>query len=134
MAGAETEYMGGRKGKVWTYLILLAVLVVGVIVANFALSNPELAKQGVKSIAGLPSWAFAVIAFVAGVGIFWLGLKIETDWPEAVGAFLIAGSIAAGEMLIGWDRFALGGLKVLPYVFPVAVFLILLMVGMVKSK
>jgi hypothetical protein len=134
MANAETEYMGGKKGKIWTYLILLILLVVGVVVANFAFNNPELAKKGVSTIAGLPSWAFAVIAFVLGVIIFWAGLKIETDWPEFVGALLIAGSVAFAQFLIGWNHFALGGLAVLPYVFPALVFIILLMIGMAKSR
>lgn len=83
---------------------------------------------------GLPFWAFPVIAGVLGVLIFVLGLRIETDWPEALGALLIAGSMAWGEFPIGWDRFVVAGLAVTPYVIPLLTFLILLMVGMVKSR
>ena len=37
----EREFMGGKRAKMWTYLILFGVLIVGILVANFALSNPE---------------------------------------------------------------------------------------------
>ena len=126
--------MGGRRAKVWTYLILAAVLAVGAIVFNFVISNPEMAKSGVKSIAGLPSWAFAAIALALGVVIFWGGLKVETDWPEAFGALLIAGSVMAGEVMIGWNKFALGGIVVIPFIIPFVVFVTLLMIGMAKSR
>ncbi len=129
----ENQFMGSRKSKMWTYLILLLVLVVGVLVANLAMSNPEIARNGVQSFLGLPSWALTAVAFVIGVGIYAIGLKIEADWPEALGAFVIAGSIAAGQMMIGWDRFAVGGLFVLPYLLPIVVFLVLLMYGMKRS-
>ena len=126
--------MGGRRAKVWTYLILAAVLAIGVIVFNFVISNPEMAKSGVKSIAGLPAWAFAAIAGVLGIVIFWGGLKVETDWPEAFGAMLIAGSVMSAEFMIGWKKFALGGIVVIPFVIPVVVFVTLLMIGMAKSR
>ncbi|MBZ0235831.1 MAG: hypothetical protein K8M05_26115 [Deltaproteobacteria bacterium] len=129
----EKEFLGGRKGKMWTYLIFLGVLIVGALVANLALSNPTIAKEGVKGFFGLPSWALALVTFIIGASIFWVGLKVETDWPEALGAFLVAGSIIAGEIMIGWDRFNVGGLFVVPYLLPVAVFLVMLMYGMKKS-
>lgn len=129
----EKEFMGAGKSKMWTYLIMLAVLVIGALVANLVLSNPTLAKDGVREFLGLPSWALAVVTFIVGAVIFWIGLKMETDWPEAVGAFLIAGSVVAGEMLIGWDKFNVGGLFVVPYLLPVAVFMVLLMYGMKRS-
>ena len=130
----ENEYMGGRKAKLWTYIILLGVLIAGVLVVNFAWKNPELAESGIESFLGLPSWLFPIITAVIGILIFWLGLKIESDWPEALGALLIAGSVAAGEIMIGWNTFALGGLVVVPYVIPVLTFLILLAIGMNKSR
>jgi len=129
----EKEFMGSGRSKMWTYLIMLAVLVIGALVANLVLSNPTLAKNGVKEFFGLPSWALAVVAFLIGATVFWLGLKMETDWPEAVGAFLISGSVFAGEMLIGWDKFNVGGLFVVPYLLPIAVFMVLLMYGMKRS-
>jgi hypothetical protein len=134
MANVETEYMGGRKARLWTYMILMVVLVVGAVIANLVIKDPALAKEGVHRFLGMPRWAFPVIGVVLGSLLFWMGLKIETDWPEALGAFLISGSLAAGEFLIGWDKFALGGLAVVPYVIPLLVFFILLMVGMAKSR
>lgn len=130
----ENEYMGGRKAKLWTYIILLGVLIAGVLVVNFAWKNPELAESGIDSFLGLPSWLFPIITAVLGILVFWLGLKIESDWPEALGALLIAGSVAAGEIMIGWNTFALGGLVVVPYVIPILTFLILLAIGMNKSR
>ena len=130
----ENEYMGGRKAKLWTYIILLGVLIAGVLVVNFAWKNPELAESGIDSFLGLPSWLFPIITAVLGILVFWLGLKIESDWPEALGALLIAGSVAAGEIMIGWNTFALGGLVVVPYVIPIVTFLILLAIGMNKSR
>jgi hypothetical protein len=129
----EREFMGGKKSKLWTYLILMMLLVVGAIVFNLTYNDPAMMKNGIKSFFGLPGWALAAIAFVAGALIFWGGLKVETDWPEAIGAFLIAASVAAFEIIIGWDRFAVGGIFVLPYILPVGVFVILLMIGMKKS-
>lgn len=134
MANVETEYMGGRKARLWSYMILMLVLVVGAVIVNFVIKDPALAKEGVHRFLGMPRWAFPIITGVVGALVFWMGIKIETDWPEAVGAFLIAGSIAAGEFLLGWSRFALGGLAVVPYVIPLLVFFILLIVGMVKSR
>ncbi|HEU5059848.1 MAG TPA: hypothetical protein VFU21_25130 [Kofleriaceae bacterium] len=130
----ENEYLGGKKAKLWTYIILLGVLIAGVLVVNFAWKNPELAETGIESFLGLPSWVFPIITAVIGILVFWLGLKIESDWPEALGALLIAGSVAAGEIMIGWNTFALGGLVVVPYVIPVLTFLILLAIGMNKSR
>jgi hypothetical protein len=66
--------------------------------------------------------------------VFWLGLKVETDWPEAFGALLVAGAVAMGEFLLGWKRFELGGLFVVPYVIPLAIFLALLGYSMMKSR
>lgn len=129
---AEKAYMGKSRAKVWTYTFLAVLILVGAIVANAAFSNPDIAKNGVKSFLGMPGWALATVTFALGAGIYWIGLKVETDWPEFVGAFLIAGSVAALQFIIGWSHFELG-LVVLPYVIPVAVFVILLMIGMKKS-
>jgi len=134
MTEVEREFMGGKRSKIWTYLILFGVLIVGVLIANFALSNPELARNGVDKFLGLPGWAFPIIIGFVGAVVYWLGLKVETDWPEALGAFLIAGAVAAGEIMIGWNKFQLGGLTVLPYIIPAAVFLVLLGFGMTRSR
>ena len=129
----EREYMGKGRAKVWTYLILMVLLVTIVIVINVVWNDPTSAREGVKSFLGLPSYLLALVTLLAGLLIFWLGLKMETDWPEAFGAFLIAASAFWGEMIIGWDKFNVGGLVVLPYIIPIALFAILLMYGMKKS-
>ena len=129
----EREFMGGSKSKMWTYLIFLGVLVLGALIANFAFSNPTMASNGIHKIFGLPGWALSLVVFLVGALIFWLGLRMETDWPEALGAFLIAGSIAALEFIIGWKHFDIGGMFVLPYLIPIVVFVILLMYGMRRS-
>jgi hypothetical protein len=128
----ERQFMGGSKGKMWTYGILMAVLITIAIVINVVWKNPDAAKNGVHTFLGLPSWALATVTFLAGAVVFWVGLKIETDWPEAIGAFLIAASIAAFEMIAGWSKFELG-LVVVPYLIPLFVFVLLLMYGMKKS-
>ena len=110
------------------------MLVLGVLAANFAVVNPELTRRGVSYFLGLPVGAFPVITGIVGMLIYLLGLKIETDWPEALGALLIAGALAWGEFLIGWDRFVVGGLAATPYVIPLLTFLVLLMVGLSKSR
>jgi len=124
--------MGGQKSRAWTYLILMVVLVAIVIVINVVWKNPTAATEGFKSFLGLPSWALATVTFLVGAVVFWIGLKIETDWPEALGAFLIAGSVAWFELIVGWSKFELG-LVVVPYVIPLAVFSLLLMYGMKRS-
>jgi hypothetical protein len=129
----EREFMGKGRSKVWTYLILMVVLVAVVVVINVVWLDPGRASAGMKSFLGLPSWALATITFVVGAIVFWLGLKMETDWPEAIGAFLISASVAWGELIIGWNTLALGGVVVIPYIIPVAVFAGLLMYGMKKS-
>jgi hypothetical protein len=128
----ERQFMGGQKSRVWTYLILMFVLIGIVLVINLVWKNPSAASSGIKSFLGMPSWALATVTFLVGAVVFWVGLKIETDWPEAVGAFLIAASVAAFEFIIGWSRFELG-LVVVPYVIPLVVFVLLLMYGMKKS-
>lgn len=129
----EREFMGKGRSKIWTYLILMILLVTIVVIINLVWNDPDSARNGVKSFFGLPSYVLALISFLAGAIIFWLGLKMETDWPEALGAFLIAASSVWAEMIIGWDKFNVGGLVVLPYLIPIAVFAILLMYGMKKS-
>jgi hypothetical protein len=126
------DFMGSSKSKMWTYLILMVLLVAIVIVVNLVWKNPARAQNGIHSFLGLPGWALAVITFLVGALIFWFGLKVETDWPEAVGAFLISGSIAALELILGWSHFEVG-LVVVPYLIPIVVFVGLLMYGMKKS-
>lgn len=130
----EQEFLGGSKAKVWTYLILAGLLLVALIIANFAWENPEDARQALDGFLGLPGWAIAGIVAVVGAGVFWAGLKIETDWPEALGAALIAGAVMAVEVMVGLDHFALGGISFLPYIIPLLIFVILFGVALAKSK
>lgn len=123
-----------HKGRVWTYLILATGLVVVAVLANLVISNPEVATKGIETIAGLPAWAFPALTGVIGLLMFYVGLKIETDWPERAGAILVGASIAGAEFLLGWQNFELGGLKVVPYALPVVVCLVLMMVANVKSR
>lgn len=124
--------MGGQKSKMWTYLILMVVLITIVVVINVVWKNQSAASSAAKSFFGLPGWALATVMFLVGATVFWVGLKIETDWPEAFGAFLIAGSVAWFEYIAGWSRFEIG-LVVVPYLIPLVVFVLLLMYGMKKS-
>ncbi len=131
---SEKEFLGSKRSKIWTYLVLALALVVGVIIANFAISNPDTAKHGIKSIAGLPSWAFPFVLLLIGAALFAIGLKVESDWPEGIGAGLIGAAALMGEILIGWKKFYLGGLWVVPMVLPLVIFLILLLYGMSRSR
>lgn len=126
--------MGGSRAKVWTYIILAVVLVAGTLIGNFALSNPEMANEGVDAFMGMPPWAFPSIIAAAGLLIYLLGLRLETDWPEGLGALMIAGAIAWGEILMGWQKFELGGMVVVPYVIPLAVFLVLMGYSVARSR
>jgi hypothetical protein len=128
----ERQFMGKGRSRIWTYLILMVVLIVIAVVINLVWNDPDRAANGVKSFFGLPAWSLATITFLGGGVIFWLGLKMETDWPEAFGAFLIAGSVGWMEVIVGWNRFELG-LVVLPYLIPIATFALLLIYGMKKS-
>ena len=128
----EKEFAGKKRSSVWTYLFLVILLVIGAVLANFAIKNPEAFKSGVNTIAGLPQWGLATIVFFLGVAIYWIGLKVETDWPEFTGAFLIAGAITWFELIIGWHNFELG-LVVVPYLIPIVVFVILIIVAIKRS-
>ena len=128
----EREYLGKGRSRIWTYLILMVALIGVVLAVKLVWKSPDTAREGVKSFLGLPGWSLATIAFLTGAIIFWLGLRMETDWPEALGAFLISGSVAAAEIVVGWEKFELG-LVVVPYLIPIAIFVLLLMYGMKKS-
>lgn len=123
-----------RKSRMWTWLILAFVLGLGILAGNVWLKNPDLAREGVDTVANMPAWMFPGIGAVIGLVVFWVGLKVETDWPEALGALLVAGSVAAGEIMIGWQDFELGGIAAVPYIIPFLVFVVMLMVGLAKSK
>jgi hypothetical protein len=132
MDDEQHSFLGAHRDKMWTYLILMGLLVTIVIVLNVVWKDPTRASEGVKTFLGLPGWVLAALVAAVGALVFWLGLKVETDWPEALGAFMIAGAVAAFEFILGWRHFELG-LIVVPYLIPMAVFVILLGIGIKKS-
>ncbi len=131
---AEDPSEWRQKGKVWTYLIALAVLVALVVLINLVWKAPARAEEDFKHFLGLPAPILATILFVVGALTFWGGLKVEPEWPEALGAFLIAAAIAWFEYIFGWKRFDLGGLIVVPYLIPIVTFLLLLAYAMKRGK
>jgi hypothetical protein len=129
----EKEFMGKGRAKVWTYLILMVVLVILALVINLVWNNPTTAREGISHFFGLPSYTLALVLFLVGSIIFWLGLKMETDWPEGIGAFLITAAVTWGEFIIGWSKFDIAGLFVIPYLIPILVFALLLVYAMKRS-
>ena len=111
-------------------ILALCLILAGASFLTLAMGYIGLPRHLAEWIATLGLGKFELI--VALTIIFWLGLKVETDWPEALGAFMIAGSVAAFEFIAGWSKFELG-LIVVPYLIPIAVFVLLLMYGMRKS-
>lgn len=128
----EKAFMGESRSKMWTYIFFMIALLVVAILVNVVFSSPAAAKRALENFLGLPGWLLTVVAFAIGSVIFWIGLKVETDWPEALGAFIIAAAVVSAELIIGWSHFELG-LVVLPYLLPVLVFVVLLIIGMNKS-
>src|SRR5262249_11669493 len=108
-------------------------LIGAIVLVNVVFSNPAAAKQTAERLFGLPGWALTAVVAALGLVIFWAGLKVEADWPEHLGSFLLAGATASAEILIGWHRFELGGLVVIPYLLPPLVLVVLYIVAMEKS-
>ena len=129
----EKEFMGKGRSKVWTYLIFMILLVIVAVVVNVVWNDPTSAREGMSSFFGLPSYTLALVLFLVGTIIFWLGLKMETDWPEGIGAFMITLAVTWGEFIIGWSKFDLGGIFVLPYLIPILTFALLLIYAMKRS-
>jgi hypothetical protein len=110
------------------------MLVVVAVVINVVWIDPTRAREGISSFLGLPSYALALVLFLVGSIVFWLGLKIETDWPEALGAFMITAAVTWGQFIIGWSKFDLAGLVVLPYLIPILTFALLLIYAMNRRR
>lgn len=123
-----------NRAKRWTYLIGLVFLFVVFIVLNFVIGDYESAKSGVGKFLSLPGWVYPIILAGLGLLIFWFGTKIEADWPEVVGAGMISIAVAVAEIMIGWQKFAIGGMTILPILIPIGVFLIFLVIGMLKTR
>ena len=130
---AEDPSEWKQKGKVWTYLIMAAVLIGTVILINVVWNDPQRAEEGIKHFFGLPGWVLASIATVVGGLIYWGGLHVEPEWPEAFGAIVIGASVAAFEIIIGWNRFDFGGIVVIPYLLPLAIVVLLMMYAMKRG-
>ncbi len=123
-----------NRAKRWTYLIVGVLLFILFIVLNYVIGDYESAKTGVSKFLSLPGWIYPILVGALGLIIFWFGTKIEADWPEVVGAGMISIAVAVAEVMIGWDKFALGGMSIMPIVIPIGVFLIFIVVGMLKTR
>jgi hypothetical protein len=132
MTRVEVEARSTRS-RAWTYMIVALGLIGAVVLINVVFSDPAAAKHTAERLFGLPGWALVAIVAVVGLLIFWAGLKVEADWPEHLGALLLAGATAAAEILVGWHQFEIGGLVVIPYLLPPLVLVVLYIVAMEKS-
>ncbi len=112
----------------------MMMLLVGVVVLiNVVWKDPGRAEEGFKHFLGLPAWALGLIAVAVGAVVYWGGLKVEPEWPEALGAIIIGGAVAAFEIIIGWNKFDVGGIVVIPYLVPLVVVVLLLMYAMKRG-
>ena len=117
------------------YFIVQAIVFVGIVVlVNVVWKNPSAVGSSVKSFLGLPGWLLALVLAAIGALIFWVGLKMEPDWPEAIGAVLIAAAVTWLELIVGWNKLEVGGLVVIPYLVPVIVFVLLLVYAVRNSR
>lgn len=123
-----------QKSRIQSWLLLGLIVAVTVVVANFAISNPDVATNGVDAFLGMPKWAFPSIAGAGGVLVYLFGLRVATNWPEALGAALISGALISGMVMFGWENFQLGGIAAVPFILPVVLFIVLMLVALSKSK
>jgi uncharacterized integral membrane protein len=130
----ETRFLGMRKDKLWTYLIVGILIVVLFIVLNYVIADYGSAKAAALKFLGLPGYLYPIIIGAIGLVVWYLGTKIETDWPEVVGAGLIAVAVGVGEIMIGWRKFAVGGMSIVPILLPVVTFLVFIGLGVARSK
>ena len=131
---ADNQFLGMRKDKLWTFVIMAVLLVIGFVVINFVVQDYDAAKKGVGKFLSLPGWLYPIIIGGVGLVVFWLGLKIEADWPEVFGAGLIAIAAGVGEVMIGWKKFAVGGMGIVPILIPIGVFFLFIIIGMLRSR
>ncbi len=133
MAGRESRLMANLRNKLWSILIVLGTLVLAFVLLRYAVMSPAKAKAGYSTIVGMPSWLAPIVMTLLGAGIFWLGLKVRSDWPEIIGAGLIAGAVGVTEMLIGWQKFAIGS-SFTPIIIPAIVFVALILFSQTRSR
>jgi len=130
----EQRFLGMRKDRLWTFLIVGILLLITFVALNYVIGNYAAAKSGVNTFLSLPAWVFPIVIGGLGLVIFWFGLKVETDWPEILGAGLIAIATGVGEIMIGWKKFAFSDMTIVPIAIPIGVFLIFIVIGMLKSR
>ena len=133
MAGRESRFMANIRNKLWSILIIGVLLVGAFVLLRYVIMSPDKARAGYSTIAGLPGWATPIIMSLIGAGLFWVGLRIRSDWPELIGSGLIAGAVGVTEMKIGWHKFAIGS-SFTPILIPAAVFVVLVIVGQIRSR
>jgi hypothetical protein len=114
------------KSKTVTYVVSMVVLIGILVLANIVWKDPKSAQHGMRKLIGLPSGVLAAGLAVLGLIVFWIGLHMRSDWPEGLGALMVSGAIAWGEFVIGWKKFDVGGLLVVPYIIPLVVYPIML--------
>ena len=122
-----------RRTKLWTYLILCALLASAVMAANFAVENPALANNALDTLLGFPGWVYAAFAAVLGITLYTVGLQSEPDWPEYLGALVLAGSVLAGELMFGWHRLEWAGIGAIPFLLPLSVFSGLMLIAVSRE-
>ena len=133
MAHYESRFMANIRSKFWSLIIVGGGLVLLFVLVRYAIMSPDKAKGGFKTLAGLPGWSWPIIMGAVGAVVFWLGLKVRSDWPEVLGAGLIAGAVGAAELMIGWKTFSFG-ISFLPILIPIGVFVILILLGNMPSR
>lgn len=133
MPRRESRFMANIRNKLWSILIVGVVLVLAFVLLRYVIMSPDKAKAGYDTIVGLPGWLTPIIMIFIGAGLFWLGLKIRNDWPEVLGAGLIAGAVGVMELKIGWQKFAIGS-SFTPILIPAAVFIVLIIFSQIRSR
>jgi len=133
MSRRESRLMANIRNKLWSILIVGGTLVLAFALLRYVIMSPDKAKAGYSTIVGMPSWLTPIVMILAGAGIFWLGLKVRSDWPEIIGAGLIAGALGVTELMIGWHKFAIGS-SFTPVIIPVAVFVVLILFSQMRSR
>lgn len=133
MPRRESRLMANVRNKLWSILIVGGGLVLAFVLLRYVIMSPDKAKAGYSTIVGMPGWLTPIIMIVIGAGMFWLGLKIRSDWPEMIGAGLIAGAVGVTELMIGWQTFAIGS-SFTPIVIPAVVFIALILFSQMRSR
>lgn len=117
-----------------TYVRFLLLLVGAIGGALLVRAYPDLAWNQLEWVRAQPQWLFAGFTGALGLVMFRLGIDLSRDWPVGLGAALAAGSLAAGVALAGSRRFIIGGNPDSPYLIPVGLLVVLLVIGAVRLR